>query len=318
MALSRPRRPSPPPPALMLDELVEEILLRLPPDEPAYLVHAALVCKPWRRILSDAGFRRRYIELHRSPPLLGYIHTNLTTCSPRFISTSTMASLPFSPLTTINSWRVLDCRHGRVLIKNYDQLGLIVWDPTTGHQHHLNMINYVYRYFEIGAVLCAVDGCDHLDCHGGPFRVVSVGMDVDAGPYGTEDGVVRVTLYSSETCEWSNRSYINIHPYNLEVQRPSLLIGDALYFPLEYGFSVLKYDLNTHALSIVDSPPVFGAVVTTAEDGGLGFISMLGDSIYTWSLLCATAEIGIEWEKAQQFVMELGTLLPSDPYRPRL
>ncbi|GJN10419.1 hypothetical protein PR202_ga28510 [Eleusine coracana subsp. coracana] len=130
MALSRPRCPSPPPPALMLDELVEGILLRLHPDEPAYLVHAALVCKSWRRILSDAGFRRRYIDLHRSPPLLGYIHNiyQSRTCSPRFVSSSATAS-PFSPPTTINSWGALDCRHGRVLIHN--KLRLVVWDPVT-------------------------------------------------------------------------------------------------------------------------------------------------------------------------------------------
>jgi hypothetical protein len=38
---------------LMPEELVEEIVLRVPPNEPAYLVRAALVCRPWRRILSD-------------------------------------------------------------------------------------------------------------------------------------------------------------------------------------------------------------------------------------------------------------------------
>ncbi|CAD6252174.1 unnamed protein product [Miscanthus lutarioriparius] len=34
-----------PPPAALMDELVEEFLLRLPPDDPASLVNAALVCK---------------------------------------------------------------------------------------------------------------------------------------------------------------------------------------------------------------------------------------------------------------------------------
>jgi hypothetical protein len=27
-------------------------------------------------------------------------------------------------------------------------------------------------YIYSAVVLCAADGCDHLDCHGGPFRVV--------------------------------------------------------------------------------------------------------------------------------------------------
>ncbi|XP_066389194.1 uncharacterized protein [Miscanthus floridulus] len=54
--------------ALMeMDELVEEFLLRLPPDDPASLVRAALVCKLWRRILAGRGFRRRFRDFHRMP-----------------------------------------------------------------------------------------------------------------------------------------------------------------------------------------------------------------------------------------------------------
>jgi len=37
--------PRPAPPAALMDELVEEILLRIPPDDPARLLRAALVCK---------------------------------------------------------------------------------------------------------------------------------------------------------------------------------------------------------------------------------------------------------------------------------
>ncbi|GJN24349.1 hypothetical protein PR202_gb12086 [Eleusine coracana subsp. coracana] len=55
-----------PPP--LLEELVEEILIRLPPDDPASLVRAALVYKPWRCLISESGFRRRF---HRNPPMLG-------------------------------------------------------------------------------------------------------------------------------------------------------------------------------------------------------------------------------------------------------
>ncbi|TVU13888.1 hypothetical protein EJB05_37321, partial [Eragrostis curvula] len=47
-----------PPPATLMPEIVEEILLRVPPDDPAALARAALADKPWRRLISDAGFRR--------------------------------------------------------------------------------------------------------------------------------------------------------------------------------------------------------------------------------------------------------------------
>jgi len=55
-----------------IEALVEAFLLRLPPDDPASLVRASLVCKLWRRILADRGFRHRFCELHRRPPMLGF------------------------------------------------------------------------------------------------------------------------------------------------------------------------------------------------------------------------------------------------------
>jgi hypothetical protein len=42
----------------------EEILSRLPLDNPAILHRAALVCKPWRRLISGPTFRRRLLEFH--------------------------------------------------------------------------------------------------------------------------------------------------------------------------------------------------------------------------------------------------------------
>nr|CAB3504065.1 unnamed protein product [Digitaria exilis] len=47
------------------------------------------------------------------------------------------------------------------------------------------------------AVSCAAaDGCDHLDCQGGPFRVVFVATDGHTLH-------VRASMYSSETGVWS-------------------------------------------------------------------------------------------------------------------
>ncbi|KAJ1262338.1 hypothetical protein BS78_09G099200 [Paspalum vaginatum] len=50
----------------LVEDLVGEILLRVPPGEPACLVRASLVCKPWRRVVSDPAFRRRYRAFHRA------------------------------------------------------------------------------------------------------------------------------------------------------------------------------------------------------------------------------------------------------------
>ncbi|KAF8720087.1 hypothetical protein HU200_024865 [Digitaria exilis] len=53
-------------PPELVDDLIGEILLRVEPVEPACLVRASLVCKPWRRIVSDPAFRRRYRAFHRA------------------------------------------------------------------------------------------------------------------------------------------------------------------------------------------------------------------------------------------------------------
>ncbi|PUZ66504.1 hypothetical protein GQ55_3G315400 [Panicum hallii var. hallii] len=50
----------------LVDDLVAEILLRVKPGEPACLVRASLVCKPWSRLISDPTFRRRYRAFHRA------------------------------------------------------------------------------------------------------------------------------------------------------------------------------------------------------------------------------------------------------------
>ncbi|CAN6170792.1 unnamed protein product, partial [Urochloa humidicola] len=70
--------PPPSPAAELMEELVGEILLRLPPDEPEHLFRAALVCKPWLRVLCDPSFRRRYRVFHGAPPLLGLLHRRQT------------------------------------------------------------------------------------------------------------------------------------------------------------------------------------------------------------------------------------------------
>lgn len=55
-----------------------------------------------------------------------------------------------------------------------------------------------------GAVLCAMDtGCDHLNCHDGPFRVALVGAD--------PEGQLHACVYSSETDEWSPHTSLDVN-----------------------------------------------------------------------------------------------------------
>ncbi|CAN6333364.1 unnamed protein product [Urochloa humidicola] len=67
------QRSGSPAPALLPDndDLLLEILRRLPPL-PSSLPRASLVCKRWRRLLSDPHFLRRFRSHHRKPPILGF------------------------------------------------------------------------------------------------------------------------------------------------------------------------------------------------------------------------------------------------------
>ncbi|CAL5077083.1 unnamed protein product [Urochloa decumbens] len=267
-------------PALM-EELVEEILLRLPPDEPAHLIRAGAVCKAWRRILlDDGGLRRRYCRFHRSRPLLGYIHNVGFRAGVQFVPTTTLFPPPPPPAAASNSCRAIDCRHGRVLIDT-SGCGFIVWDPITGGQHHLSFPAHAQENLSsfTGAVLCAVDGCDHLGCHGGPFLVVFVGGSGRTHAVDVENNTW-ASVYSSETGAWSAQiSSINCY---VMARGPSLLIGDVLYFTV-CSKTILKYDLSRHGLSRIDTPRAPYKSVPIDTNGGLGLVEPYHNCIYTWS-----------------------------------
>ncbi|XBH93337.1 hypothetical protein VPH35_084279 [Triticum aestivum] len=53
------------------DDLLREILLLLPP-RPSSLIRVSVVCKRWRRLVSDPGFLRRFRAHHGKPPILGF------------------------------------------------------------------------------------------------------------------------------------------------------------------------------------------------------------------------------------------------------
>ncbi|CAN6180941.1 unnamed protein product [Urochloa humidicola] len=170
-----------PPPLMDVEELVEEILLRFPPHEPALLVRASLVCKRWCCLISGPGFRRRFRELHRTPPILALLYRSSTDLEGGFVSCFAPTAAFCSPHAESRRWRALDARHGRVLRctegRLYDYGVIVVWDPITGEKRKLPPLLRQYMSMRNAAVLCSAGAgaCDHLDCHAGPFLVVAVG-----------------------------------------------------------------------------------------------------------------------------------------------
>uniref|UniRef100_A0A452YYD7 F-box domain-containing protein n=1 Tax=Aegilops tauschii subsp. strangulata TaxID=200361 RepID=A0A452YYD7_AEGTS len=289
--LARGRSMPPPPPSMLMEELLEEVFFRLLPDEPAWLVRASAVCKPWRSILADPVFRRRYREFHGTPPVLGLFEK----LSPRLVPIPA-----FFPAQTYHpDWAAMDCRHGRALFCQFGETrDLIVLDPLTGRQCQVPSPPHYPVYFS-AAVLCAAQGCDHHNCQAGHFRVVMCPSKLE--------GVTLGWMYSSETRLWTELTS-DIHPtadYYSVSAMPSILVGDALYFNVD---AVIECQLGTLCFSMFEKPTDDNGTLMMVEDDVLGFAAVVDVTLTLWSRE-AGPEGAMGWIKLR--VIDLKTLLPN-------
>ncbi|XP_020199118.2 uncharacterized protein [Aegilops tauschii subsp. strangulata] len=317
---------------LIDDDVLAEILLRMPPDEPEHLFRAALVCKPWLCVIClPACFRSQYRAFHGAPPLLGLLYRNQVCdgdAAPRFASTTSMPDFPH-PGSGGRPAPPLDCRHGRVLLhmSHDSDVDLLVWDPVTGERRvvpdpDVDVDWMVYT----AAVSCAAAGCDHLDCHGGPFRVVFLATD-------DREEVVKATVYSSATGAWSppvslddscecyarhkrdaTAEMMFFSSYVPYVQsRRVAAIGDAVYFTISRSAAIAKYDWAENHLSVIDPPPpdteLYGGFVSlmVMEDSSLG-LAGVEDSTSSLHLWSRTVKGAAKW--VQCMVIDLEKAMP--------
>ncbi|CAM0913922.1 unnamed protein product [Alopecurus aequalis] len=308
--------------AALPEELLEEIFLRLPPDEPEWLLCASLASKLWLGLLSGPSFRGRYRDLHGAPPMLGFLYSLYLRSgekdeqhAPNLVPTTKFR--PRVPDGGWRSWRYtpLDCRHGRVLLAAEDVIPepLIIWDPMTGCQRELDTPFKTDRNHR-ATVLCAASGCDHRDCHDGRFQVVFVGL------CGTEDSsYARACVFSSETGEWGKQcSSLYLDDETLIEPIPPVLIEDALFFMCAHDrtakLGIIKYDLGSNRLSLIDSlvghAPLGAAILMAKEDGCLGFARVDGLTLYLWSRQIMDSDKVASWTVKPR-VVNLKNLLPT-------
>ncbi|GJN24342.1 hypothetical protein PR202_gb12079 [Eleusine coracana subsp. coracana] len=260
-----------PPPELM-EKLVEEALLRVPPDEPAHLVCAALACKPWGELISSHRFHHRFREFHGAPPVLSIIHHNRS--DTLFKPTSSL----YPPYAIDRAeCHALDARHGRVLFCGLDLIvmDLIVMNLITGEEQKLPKPQLPQPPLTwAAALLCTAPGCNHLDCpSGSPFTVVAVATDISLE-------FTSATFYSSKIVYFI---LVQLHGNN----------------------RILEYDLGTRELTPINIPSLALKIdLITLEDGGLGFIYVQDLKLYLWSRVVGSNK----W--LQHRVLDLRSLLP--------
>jgi hypothetical protein len=125
----------------MPDDLLREILLRLPP-EPIYLFRASLVSNHWHALVHHAGFLREFRG--GTPPLLGFF--NLT-WPPFFAPTSAFFTVSAPTMHNGYWWSLLLSERSRALL---------VRDLLTGDERYLPLPpGFDGSWQDSSAVLCS-------------------------------------------------------------------------------------------------------------------------------------------------------------------
>ncbi|CAL4887863.1 unnamed protein product [Urochloa decumbens] len=240
------------------DDMLEEILLRLPP-RPSSLPRASFVCKRWLRLVSDPRFLRRFRAFHRrNPPLLGFFQGHdVLHFIPALDPPNRIPSARFShaPLPRGHDWRFLGCRHGLALLLNRMRLEVTVWDPVAGDQRVTNQgaqasIKYketpeaeeeaepenAQRRVAVPPELLNSEGAKVVrqgallcDCEDGrvpleAFKVVLLADDWQRD--GDAQVFASIYLYESETSVWSNLTSTSIRDPP-STSKPSILVGNS-------------------------------------------------------------------------------------------
>ncbi|KAF7087981.1 hypothetical protein CFC21_091137 [Triticum aestivum] len=279
------------------DDLLIEILLRLTP-KPSSLRNASLIYKRRRRILFDPQFLRRFCKHHWK--LLGFFYQQFNE-APIFTPISDQlgliaVALPenlFHPYSGGGDF--LGCRDGIALILHRARHEAIIWEPTTGGKNHLAFPPAVSDGFETSVVSTAVM-CSARDVHQhlhsenclSTFKLVPVCQEDF-----TNQTKVSVCLYDSKSNTWGDIVSITDTCKIANVARPSVMVGNALYWLLS-GANILEFDFERQTLVVIEKPATYAHVtgssvdmcfqILRGEDNclGLAVLSKLKLSIQLW------------------------------------
>uniref|UniRef100_A0ACD5TS74 Uncharacterized protein n=2 Tax=Avena sativa TaxID=4498 RepID=A0ACD5TS74_AVESA len=282
----RRRGRSPASPASLLDDenLLWEILIRLPP-QPSSLPRASAVCTRWRRLATDPKFIACFRGHHRKPPLLGVFHRgNEGIVFVPVLDPPDRIPTERLDMRRYGKYGILGCRHGRVLAINWSQGELIVCEPVTGEQHRVVVPDEFRGVLINGAILCpAADDPGHVHHGGCPFKVVLMTMYADdyrpvACVYSSETGTWGDLVKTADTCELDDAGF------------PGALVGNAIYWlDGREGNEILVFDLDEqNNLAAIQGPSITNDFrgcsrrIIKAEHGAVGFAILSYPRFQMW------------------------------------
>lgn len=285
---------SSPPAALEDDDLLAEILLRLPP-QPSSLPRASLVCRRWRLLVRDLVFLRRFRAHHHSrgtAPVLGFFTEGDSGISfhPTLDPPDRVPPERFRLQITgrAENCRIVCCRDGLALLVNVHPGQVLVWDPVTGDQRRL-LLPLVFRNadkFYSGMVLRSAAAAAAAVGDGDCFQFQVVLVRCIKGRHARAVACV----YSSDTGAWGDLIQLPTPLLRtLSVATSGALVGRSLYWSLGRNpATILEFDLDRQNLAVI--PLNLDAVISfhlngwimSAEGGGLGVVSVLGHRALLW------------------------------------
>ncbi|KAF7033100.1 hypothetical protein CFC21_044226 [Triticum aestivum] len=271
------------------EELHLEILRRLSPI-PHVLARASAVCREWRRVVNNPEFLRElYLARSGAPVTVGFFHNADDGEYPRRF----VEAQPGDPLRlsfkfidrTIN-WQFVDCRHGRVLLKDRPSHRFLLWHPMSGDHHLVLKGPPVSGEQESTGVtlICdcgVVPGDDEADkigqrtlCHASHFGVAIVCNH-------RRTGCLEATIYSSVTGEWSSPLQLPNSARQIRPE-PCAVISKTLYQPL-CDYLVLAYDTEQGSLTTFKRPNCGNIRLFKAGTAVLGLAGVLGFTLRLWA-----------------------------------
>ncbi|TVU17478.1 hypothetical protein EJB05_33516 [Eragrostis curvula] len=259
--MSRLRRPTTSPGALDSDDILADVVLRLPP-RPCFLPRAGFVCKHWRRLVMDPEFLRRFRARHGTPPLLGFFLQDAsfvpTLDPPDRVSASRLSLDRRDCESRRWGWELRSCLHGLLLCENAEEF--LVHDPVAGDRIRVPFPHQ--DRVPITAALLAAGG----DSERRWFNLVALI---------TDDSRRRMSasVYSSDSGVWVDSAAT--FPLPSYIHLPSTTVGNATYWLFDGG--ILKFDLGTRKLLRINSPtnrsvaePFKCKIVPAGKEGQFG------------------------------------------------